>query len=194
MVRMSNVMTWWYYMAAVWWNFNRYACGLVPFNQTCLLVHWKSQRKATRVMPSSDMPNNTVKLYQVRLLHCQYNIHPYWCSAPPCRELLCHCSCNIYACWPSVTDTDTAAVQTCILVECCCKSAAVRWMLAGSLPLNQHACQHFATHLLRICWRCASLSAISAGMVSHYQPCLLVWCLTMGNAFWCGAISCACWY
>ena len=37
------------------------------------------------------------------------------------RELLCRCSCNIYACWPSVTVTNDAAVQTCLLVECCCK-------------------------------------------------------------------------
>ena len=25
--------------------------------------------------PPSDMPINTVKLYQPRLLHCQYNLH-----------------------------------------------------------------------------------------------------------------------
>ena len=24
-------------------------------------------------------------------------------------------------------------------------------------------------------------------MAPHYQPCLLVWCLTIGHAFWCGA-------
>ena len=46
-----------------------------------------------------------------------------------CRELLCRCSCNIYACWPSVT------VQTCLLVECCCKMDAC-WTVA-----TQSACQ-----------------------------------------------------
>ena len=45
---------------------------LVLFNQTCLLVHWKSKRKATA--PPSDMPTYTVKLYQPRPLHCQYKI------------------------------------------------------------------------------------------------------------------------
>ena len=25
-----------------------------------------------------------------------------------------------------------------------------------------------------------------SGVVPHYQPCLLVWCLTIGHAFWCG--------
>ena len=30
-------------------------------------------------------------------------------------------------------------------------------------------------------WCCASLSAIPAGVVSHYQLCLLVWCLTGKN-------------
>ena len=34
-----------------------------------------------------------------------------------------------------------------------------------------------------LCWRCASLSAIPAGMVSHYQPCLLVLCFIIGHAF-----------
>ena len=43
-----------------------------------------------------------------------------------CREMLCRCSCNIYAYWPSVTVTNTAAVQTCLLVECCCKMDACR--------------------------------------------------------------------
>ena len=35
----------------------------------------------------------------------------------------------------------------------------------------------FCNSILHVCWRCASLSALSVGMVSHYQPCLLVWCL-----------------
>ena len=28
-----------------------------------------------------------------------------------------------------------------------------------------------------------------SGVVPHYKPCLLVCCLTIGNAFWCGASS-----
>ena len=28
-----------------------------------------------------------------------------------------------------------------------------------------------------------------SGVVSYYQPCLLVYCLTIGHAFWCGASS-----
>ena len=28
-----------------------------------------------------------------------------------------------------------------------------------------------------------------SGVVPHYQPCLLVCCLTIGHAFWCGASS-----
>ena len=99
-----------------------------------------------------------------------------------CRELLCRCSCNIYACWPSVTTTNTTAVQTCLLVECCCKMDAC-WTVA-----TQSACLLTFCHvILHGCWRCASLSAIPAGMVSHYQPCLLVWYLTISRACWCGA-------
>ena len=26
-----------------------------------------------------------------------------------------------------------------------------------------------------------------SGMVPHYQLCLLLWCLTIGHVFWCGA-------
>ena len=62
-------------------------------------------------------------------------------------------------------------------------STAARWMLAGLWPLNQHACCH---PILHDCWHCVSLSAIPAGMVSHYQPCLLVWWIIMGHAFWFG--------
>ena len=146
--------------------------------------------------PPSDMPINNVKLYQPRLLHCQS-------TYMSCRELLCRCSCNIYASWHSVNVTNTAAVQTCLLIECCCKMDAC-WTVA-----TQSACLlNFCHSILHVCWRCDSLSAIPAGMVftisrvcwcgaslyvmpfglvHHYQPCLLVWCLTIGHAFWCGA-------
>ena len=121
-----------------------------------------------------------------------------------CRELLCHCSCNKYACWPSVTATNTAAVQTCLLVECCCKMDAC-WTIATQ---SEHACQSFATQscmpagvvshyqpcLLVLCltighafWCSASLSIMPAGVLPHYMPCFLVWCLIISHAFWCGA-------
>ena len=100
----------------------------------------------------------------------------------PRRELLRRCSYNTYACWPSVTVTIAAAVQTCILVECCCKMDAC-WTVA-----TQSACLlTFCHSILHVCWRCASLSAIPACMVSHYQPCLLVWCFIIGHAFCFGA-------
>ena len=132
---------------------------LVLFNQTCLLVHWKSKRKAT----PSDMSNNSVKLYQQ---DCYIVNTTYM----PCRELLCRCNCNIYACWPSVTVTNIAAVRTCLLVECCCKLDAC-WTVA-----TQSACLlTFCHSILYVSWRSVSLSAIPAGMVSHYQPYLWVW-------------------
>ena len=100
-----------------------------------------------------------------------------WSSATPCRELLCRCSCNIYVCWPN-----TAAVQTCLLVECCCK------MDASWTVVTQSACLlTFCHSILHVCWRCASLSAIPACMESHYQPYLLVWCPTISRACWRGA-------
>ena len=33
------------------------------------------------------------------------------------------------------------------------------------------------------CWHGVSLSAVFAGMLSHYQLCLLVWCFIIGHAF-----------
>ena len=144
---------------------------LVLFNQTCLLVHWKSYLTDA---PPSDMPTNSVKLYQPRLLHCT--------TYMPYRDLLCRCSCNIYACWPSATVTNTVAVQTCQLVDCCCKMGAC-WTVA-----NQSACLlTFCYSILDVYWRCASLSAIPADMVPRYQPCLLVWYLIISRACWHGA-------
>ena len=67
----------------------------------------KEKNYLTDASPS-DMPTNNVK-------DC-YIVNTTYMS---CKELLCRC--NIYACWPSVTVTNTAAVQTCLLVECCCK-------------------------------------------------------------------------
>ena len=100
----------------------------------------------------------------------------------PCRELLGRCSCNIYACRPSVTVTNTTAVQTCLMVECCCKMDAC-WTVA-----THSACLLiFCNSILHVCWRCDSLSAIPADMVSHYQTCLLVWYLTISRACWRGA-------
>ena len=99
-----------------------------------------------------------------------------------CRELLCRCSCNIYACWPCVTVTNTAAVQACLLVECCCQIGSC-WTFVTQIALRSIFCHS----ILHVCWCCVSLSTIPAGMVSHYQPCLLVWCLTIGHVFWRGA-------
>ena len=107
-----------------------------------------------------------------------YNVHTTYM---PCRELLCRCSCNIYACWPSVTVTNTAAVWTCLLVEYCCKPDACWTVATRSVCLLT-----FCHSILHVCWRCASLSAIPAGMVSHYQSCLLVLCLTISRTCGCG--------
>ena len=96
----------------------------------------------------------------------------------PCRQLLCRCSCITYACCSSGNVTNTAAVQTCLLVECCRKMDAC-WTVA-----TKSACLlTFCHSILHVCWRCASQSAIPAGMVSHYQSCLVVWCFTIGHAF-----------
>ena len=70
-------------------------------------------------------------------------------------------------------------------------------MLAGPLPLNQYACRSFTTQAVCLSifyhsflhdgWCFVTLFAIPVCMASHYQPCLLVWSLTIGHAFWCDA-------
>ena len=110
--------------------------------------------------PPSHMPTNTVKLYQPRLLH-----------TCPCRELLCCCSCNKNVCWPSVTVTNTVAVQTCLLVEYCWKMDAC-WTVS-----DQSAC------LLTFCHSIPHY----AGVVLLFLLYLLVWCLTISHACWCCA-------
>ena len=104
MLRMSDMMSWWHYMAAVQLNFNKYACGLGSIQQICLLVHWKSKRRATWSMPLHQTCQLT--MWNCISQYCYITNTTYI----PCRELLCRCSCNIYACWPSVTITNIAAV------------------------------------------------------------------------------------
>ena len=59
-------------MATVLLNFNRYACGLgtIQSNMPPGPLEIKEESYLTDA-PPSDMPTNTVKLYQARLLHCQ---------------------------------------------------------------------------------------------------------------------------
>ena len=157
---------------------------LVLFNQTCLLVHLKSKRKATWLMPLHQTCQLT--LWNFISQDCYIVNTTYM----PCRELLCRCSCNIYACWPSVTVTNTAAGQTCLLVDGylldCGHSIS---MPAGLLSLNITCLLAlcFSISICYTCWYDVLLSAVSAGVVNHYRSCLLVWYITISHACWCGA-------
>ena len=67
-------------------------------------------------------------------------------------------------------------------------SAAAILMFAGLWLLNKHVCRPFTTQYCHsYCWYGVSLSAVPAGVGSYYRPCILVWCLTVGHAFWCSA-------
>ena len=196
MLRVSDMMRWWRYMVAVQWNFNRYACRLGTIQSNIPPDPLEIKRKSYMTgAPPSDMLTNTMKLYQPRLLHCQYNI--------TCRVESCYVSaaatympaglvCRVESCYVAAAATYMPAglvllsqtpllIQTCLLVEYCCKIDAC-WTVA-----TQSACLlTFCHSILHVCWRCGSLSAIPAGMVSHFQPCLLVWCLIISRAWWCG--------
>ena len=156
-------------MAPVEWNFNRLPAEFVLFNQVCLLVHWKSKRKATWPMPLHQTCQLT--LWNFISQDCYIVNATYM----PCRPLLCHCSCNINACWPTPL----------LFKHAYWLSAAARWMLAGLQPLNQHACWPLSliiAFLLELCfsmcytcWYGVSLSAAPAGVVLH-----------IGHTFWFG--------
>ena len=123
------------------------------------------------------MSTNTVNPHQGCLLlrrQC-INIYARWSIATPCRELL-NMSLQLqkYTCFPSATAPSTPTVQTCLLVECCFKMDAC-WTVD-----NQSACLPIFCHPILHAHYCGgSISAIPAGVVSHYQPCLLMWCLTI---------------
>ena len=141
-----------------------YVCGLgtIQSNMPPGPLEIKEKTYLTDA-PPSDMPTNNVKLYQPRLLHCQYNKHAH-----------------VESCYVSAAATYTPAGRVLLsptpllFKHAYWLSAAVRWMLAGLWQLLLIFCHS----ILHVCWRCVSLSAIPADMVSHYL------CFTIGQAFW----------
>ena len=166
------------------------------------------------------MPASLVLLSQTPLLFK----HVYWLSTAarwmlaglwPLNQHAC-CSCKMHACWPSVTVTNTATVQTCLLVENCCKMDACWTVATQSACLLSPNIAWLKALCFAICytswiscfcwysvslsasllvwwiiighafWFGTSLSAMPVGVVPHYRSCLLVWCLTVGHVFWCG--------
>ena len=111
----------------------------------------------------------------------------------PCRELLCLFSCNIYACWPSITITNTAAYSNMptgwVLLQdgCLLDCGHSISMPADLLSLNIACLLALCFSICYTCWYGVSLSAVPAGMVSHYQPCLMVWWIIRSHAFWFGS-------
>ena len=70
------MMSWWHYAVVVQLNFNRYACGLGSFQSNMPPGPLEIKEKSYLTdAPPTDMLTNNVKLYQPRLLYCQYNIH-----------------------------------------------------------------------------------------------------------------------
>ena len=153
---------------------------LVLFNQRCLLVHWKSKRKAT--WPMSLHLTCQLTMCNFISQDCYIVNTTYM----PCRELVCSCSCNI-----------------CLLTYCychqhrCCSNIHTCWVLLQDGCLL--GCGHsfsMPADLLSLNIACLLVlcfySIIPADMVSQYQRRLLVWCrmlawrFIIGHAFWFG--------
>ena len=146
-------------------------CCSVKLQLICLRIWYHSirhaswpienQREKLLNAPPPDMPTNSVKPYQACLCYVANVTFKFAEPVPLCVE---SCNCNKYACWASA-------------VECCCKMNAYSISMPANHLLLNPACMISG----------ASLSAIPACVVPHYQPCLLLWCLNIGHACWCGA-------
>ena len=102
---------------------------LVPFNQTCPLVSGPLKIKEKSYL--TDTPNANS---HCEILSGKTDTLPIQHA---CLLVQCHSTAAatyMHACWSSVTATKTAAVQICLLVECCCK------MDACLTIANQSAC------------------------------------------------------
>ena len=137
---------------------------LVVFNQTCLLFHWKSKRKAAWPMPLHQTCQITMWTFISQDRYIGNTTYM------PCRELLYRCNCNAGLVLLSPTPL--------LFKHAYWLSAAARWMLAGLWPLNQHACWPF---VFQYC--------MSSGGALLYLLYLLVWCLTISRACWYGNAS-----
>ena len=137
------------------------------------------------------MPADVVPNYQLYLL--------MWCLtiAMP-ADLLPLLHARRFA--PSISDIPADVVphyQPCLLVWCYTRGHAF-WscLLVWCITIG-HACwcgtpletTPFGVVPLIdcVCWCSVLLSAVTADVVPHYQPCLLVWCLTTGHACLCVA-------
>ena len=145
---------------------------LVPFNQLCLLNHWKPKRKPLHQTCQLTLWN------PIRHVCCYLANVTYILAGPvpllveSC--LICRCSCNKYTCCPSATGTSTAAafkiptgwvlLQDGRLLDRCYSIS----MPADLLPLNPACilvCCFYIWHTCA-CWFGVSLSAMPADVVS----------------------------
>ena len=95
----------------------------------------------------------------------------------PCRELLCRSSATYMPAGLVLLPQTPLMFKHAYWLN----NVAI-WMLAGPLSLNQHAWRPSATQYCHsYCAYSVSLSAVHAGVVSYYRPCILVWCLTISR-------------
>ena len=177
-------MSWWHYVAAVQWNFNRYAMDLVVVNQTCPLVHWKSKRKGTWPMPLHHTCQLIIRNFISQDCYIVHTTYMPWVAMSLQQQNIMH------ACLVLLSPISLLFEHAYWL------RAAARWVLAGLWPLNQQACWPFVTQycmsaggvllfLLYLLVWCFIIG--HAFWLGTYQPCMLVLCLTIGHDFWGGA-------
>ena len=95
--------------------------------------------------------------------------------------LLVRCYCHQHRCCSNMP-TVRVLLQGGCLLDCGHSSS----MPSDLLSLNIACLLALCFSICYTCWYGVSLSAVSASIVSHYQPCLLVWCFIIGHVFWFG--------
>ena len=123
---------------------------------------------------------------------------------PKCQLVLCISVCH--TCWSGVSQSACLLVwcfTICHVFRCCASISAITagvalhyrsYLLDWCLTINLACCCGASLYAMpSVLYLAISVPAgvvpyyksMPSGVVLHYQPCLLVWCLTIGNAFWC---------
>ena len=94
------------------------------------------------------------------------------------------CCCKMDACWTVTTQSSCQSFVT----QSCMSDGVVLLYLPYIVLVWRLTISRVSSLIIGLAFWCgAPLSAMSVGVVLHFMPCLLVWCLIIVHAFWCDA-------
>ena len=153
-----------HYVAAVQWNFNRYACrlGSIQLN----MPSWPLEIKEKSYLTDALHQPCQLTVWNFISQDC-YIVNTTYMQ---CRDLLIAAAATYMPAGLVLLSTTPLLFKHAYWLR-----TAARWMLAGLWPLNQHAC-----------WPLVTQYCMSAGIVLLYLLFLLIWCLSTSPACWYG--------